>query len=84
MFNGGWYTWHGSWWAVHWCWDWWFSLGIHVDLKKRVTAKEGMRYGPYADLHLGPAVFSVGVNPVWSCDRDIEAGARVGRRAEWP
>ena len=61
----GWNSRHGSWWAIHWQVDGWASLGLHVDLKRRITA-EGERYGPYVDLHLGPVIASVGVNPIRS------------------
>lgn len=44
----------------------WFSLGVHIDFKKRKTGKDGTRYGPYVDLHLGILIVSVGVNPYYS------------------
>jgi hypothetical protein len=65
-----WHTHYGKWWAVNWCYDGWFSLGIHVDFKQRRTSKTNIRYGPYADLHLGPYIFSIGVNPAYSTDID--------------
>lgn len=75
----GWHTHHGRFWAAHWCWDGFFSLGVHVDLKRRRTARQGIRYGPYADLHIGPAVLSLGVNPIYTTDD--YASWRAGERA---
>jgi hypothetical protein len=72
---------HGSWWATHFCWDWFLSFGVHVDAKRRYTARERIPYGPYVDFHLGPAVLSLGVNPIYSTDRDADsyrAGTRAG------
>jgi len=56
---------YGGWWAVQWNFDWWFSLGMHFDFKKRKTA-EGIEYGPYVDLHLGLFIISFGRNPIYS------------------
>lgn len=63
-----WHAHHGRWWAVQWCFDGWFSLGVHVDIKSRKTAVSGTRYGPYVDFHLGPLIVSLGVNPIYSTD----------------
>jgi len=54
----------------------WFSLGIHVDPRRRQTAS-GHHYGPYIDLHLGILILSFGVNPVYS--GEIEASCSVSR-----
>lgn len=71
-----WHVRHGRWWALQWCWDWWFSLGIHVDLRHRHRS-DGLVYGPYVDLHLGFAVLSLGNNPIYA--GDIEASCSVSR-----
>jgi hypothetical protein len=47
------------------------SLGVHVDSRRRRTGTEGLRYGPYVDLHLGRVVVSVGVNPIFAGDLDL-------------
>lgn len=73
----GWHTRHGSWWAAHWCWDGYLSLGVHVDWTRRRTAREGIPYGPYADVHLGPAVIGVGVHPIYSRDVNFRPGLRA-------
>lgn len=61
-----WYLSHGRWWMVQACFDCWFSLGIHIDLKRRTEALTGKRFGPYLDLHLGWVIISLGFNPVYS------------------
>lgn len=63
-----WYLAHGSWWMVQACFDGWFSLGIHIDGKRRINAGNGRRFGPYVDLHLGCVILSLGVNPVWTSE----------------
>lgn len=52
---------HGRWWMVQWSLDGTLSLGVHVDPVRR-QAWAGS-YGPYADLHLGPIVVSIGNHP---------------------
>lgn len=72
-----WYIKHGSWWMVQWSFDWWFSLGIHIDLRRRD------RYGPYVDVHAGPCILSVGRHPIYT-DRE-ESRLTFGRGGEpWP
>lgn len=75
----GWHSRHGSWWAVHYCLDGFVSLGVHVDPKRRRTALGNVRYGPYVDFHVGPAVLSIGVNPIYTTDD--YASWRSGERA---
>ena len=58
-----WQIYHGSWWMFQWCLDWFLSLGVHVDFKKRLTGSMRERYGPYADVHFGPLILSVGWFP---------------------
>lgn len=68
---------HGRCWMVQWCWDGWLSFGVHVDWTTRVRSSDGMRYGPYVDVHLGCVIVSVGRNPVYS--GEIESRVSVGR-----
>jgi len=62
---------------VQWSVDWWVSIGIHIDLRARVTPS-GERYGPYVDLHLLFLVLSFGVNPVRSGELDLKASCGRG------
>jgi hypothetical protein len=73
----GWHMRYGSWWAVQWSWDRWCSLGVHVDWAARHRAVDGMRYGPYIDVHLGPMIASFGVQPIYSSD--VERTVSVSR-----
>ncbi len=57
------------------CFGGWFSLGLHVEPRRRLGYQGA--YGPYVDLHLGCFVLSLGVNPVWS--GEIEAHVSVSR-----
>jgi hypothetical protein len=52
---------YGRWWAVQ--RNAGLSLGIHIEFRRRIT-NDGVRYGPYVDLHIGQHVFSFGVNPI--------------------
>lgn len=52
---------HGAWWMVQWSLDGTLSLGVHIDPLRRQSA-DG-QYGPYADLHVGPLVISIGYHP---------------------
>lgn len=60
-----WYVYYGSWWALQFLWppDW-FSLGIHLDLRRRG------RYGPYVDLHIGFWILSLGFHPIYAGEFD--------------
>lgn len=51
----------GRWWLWQWSLDGTLSLGLHVDPLRR-RSDDGP-YGPYLDLHLGPAVLSLGYHP---------------------
>ncbi len=62
---------------VQWVLDGWFSLGIHVDLKRRRTV-EGVRFAPYCDLYLGMVVVSLGVRPHLSGDLERALGISRG------
>jgi hypothetical protein len=42
---------HGRYWMLYWCWDKWFSFGIHIDFKRRETGKDKIPYGPYLEIH---------------------------------
>lgn len=48
------------------CFDGWFSLGIHLDLRRRRNAEQQIDFGPYVDLHLGCVIISLGYNPAVS------------------
>ena len=50
---------------MQWSFDWWCSLGIHIDCRRRDT------YGPYVDFHLGPAILSLGGRPVYTDDVEL-------------
>lgn len=76
-----WHVCHGAWWMVQWQFDGWASLGVHLDLKRRYTAREGIAFGPYIDLHLGCFIVSLGVNPRFSQDLDSPRLLRGGVRA---
>lgn len=52
---------HGSWWLFQWSWDRTVGVGIHIDPCRRES--ESGPYGPFCDLHLGPAVLSLGYHP---------------------
>ncbi|MDP9145913.1 MAG: hypothetical protein M3N43_14690 [Actinomycetota bacterium] len=67
---------YGRWWSVQWVLDGWFSLGVHVDLKRRTHLVVGT-YGPYIDVHLGVVIVSVGNNPAYS--GDLERALSVSR-----
>ena len=55
-----WYIRHGSWWMLQWSFNWWVSLGVHVDFRRRAS------FGPYIDLHFGPAILSLGRHPAYT------------------
>jgi len=59
---------YGRWWMLQWSWNGWLSLGIHVDFRHRPTDTPELRpgYGPYLDLHVGPAILSLGNRPVYT------------------
>lgn len=59
----GWGFWYGSWWMVQFVLDRTFSLGVHLDPCTRRFGNDGLTYGPYADLHLGPLSVSLGRHP---------------------
>jgi hypothetical protein len=54
---------YGTWWMVQWSFDSTFSLGVHLDPKRRDFGGKGSTYGPYVDLHVGPFSLSVGWHP---------------------
>ena len=55
---------HGSWWMVQWSFDWWFSLGLHIDFRVREA------YGPYVDFHVGPFSISLGRVPLYTDEEE--------------
>ena len=62
---------YGRWWSVLPVQERCLSLGVHLDTRARRTAGEGLRYGPYVDLHLGWVIVSVGVNPIYAGEVDL-------------
>lgn len=77
--NTCWHIHYGSWWAIQWCFDFWFSFGIHFDLKNRTRA-DGKSYGPYVDFHLFCFIVSLGYHP--NLSGDIEKLIGVSRGGE--
>jgi hypothetical protein len=73
----GWNLRYGRWWMIQWQADGWFSLGLHLDFRRRRRA-DGIKYGPYLDVHLGWVIFSVGRNPAYSGDLDKLIGISRG------
>lgn len=58
----------GSWWMVQFALDGTLSFGLHVDPLVRHWGNDGLTYGPYLDLHLGPVVVSLGNHPARAGD----------------
>lgn len=73
-----WHIHHGKWWMIQWQLDWWLSLGVHIDLKRRTHAQLGVPFGPYIDLHVGPFLLSVGRNCYFAHDPDVHGRGGVG------
>jgi hypothetical protein len=70
----------GRWWAFQMHAG--LSLGVHLELRALRT-NAGTRFGPYIDLHVGPFVFSLGVNPIYAGESDlIQSFSRGGISAE--
>ena len=57
---------YGKYWMVQWCFGGWLSFGFHIDFTRRIASTTGEAYGPYIDLHIGPAIFSFGYRPYYS------------------
>lgn len=57
--------------------DGWLSFGVHLDFKHRHDAY-GHTFGPYADLHLGVAILSLGWHPQYSSDLERVSTASRG------
>lgn len=75
----GWNIRYGRWWMFQWagCIGP-VNFGIHVDFRRRRTGREGLRYGPYADLHLPFCILSLGVNPAYSGELDLLVSSSRG------
>jgi len=78
-------AWHiksGRWWMLQYSWNWWLSLGIHVDLRHHPTDTPELRpaYGPYVDLHVGPAILSLGNRPVYTAVEEAQLTTCRGGR----
>ena len=65
------WIWWGQYWAVQIYLNWYFSLGVHVDLRR-----------PYADFHIGMLIVSVGDNPAITNHADTHRGSCRGFFAE--
>lgn len=76
-----WHEKHGKWWMLQWCFDWWFSFGIHIDFRRRKTGDKKIPYGPYFDIHFGWLVLSLGYHPYWSGEVNCLLG-RGGERGD--
>jgi len=66
---------YGSWWAVQ--RNGGLSLGVHLEPFAHRT-NDGVRYGPYLDLHLIQWVVSIGVNPIYAGDAHLHASYSRG------
>ena len=71
-----WHLKHGSWWMVQWTFDWWLSVGAHLDVKCR-HRDDGQSYGPYLDLHFICFILSIGYHPHLS--GELEKSVSVSR-----
>jgi hypothetical protein len=69
---------YGKYWMVQWCFDGWYSLGIHIDTRVRHVGKTGERFGPYIDLHLICFIVSLGINPILSSALDTQCSVARG------
>ena len=58
-----WHVKNGKYWMVQWQFAGWFSFGIHIEPRKRISLKEKIPYGPYIDIHLFCFIISFGRNP---------------------
>jgi hypothetical protein len=79
----GWHIWHGKWWMVQWDFSGWFSLGLHIDLRRRTHARTGTKYGPYVDLHLPGVILSFGPGCYWATGFDDINCGRGGVPEVW-
>ena len=61
-----WHICYGRFWAVQWSINWCLSLGVHIDGRWRLA------YGPYIDLHAGPAIVSLGRHPVFTSQEESQ------------
>ena len=72
-----WHIRYGTFWAIQWSFDWWLSLGIHADLRHRGA------FGPYIDVHVGPAIISLGRHPVFTDKEEAKLSFSRGG-IPWP
>lgn len=79
-----WGLWWGPWWAVLFHCDWTFSIGIHVEPRRRQRGSEPSSYGPYVDLHLPMLCLSVGRNPVYVSSLETQRNYAKGKLAADP
>jgi hypothetical protein len=70
---------------VQWSFDRTFSLGIHVDPIRRPCGSDGLTYGPYVDVHLGPLAVSVGNHPARAWNHSLmRPELQRGERSSMP
>lgn len=67
----GWLLAWGRWWSVYAALDHTFSLGVHIEPRRRAHAVAGS-YGPYLDIHLPMLCISVGNRPVYAGSLDAQ------------
>lgn len=72
-----WHLHHGRWWMFQWSWNGWLSFGIHFDFRCRPVGEWGS-YGPYVDIHFGPAILSLGNNPVYTAPEEMRSSVCRG------
>lgn len=68
----------GSWWAVQWALDRPFAVGVHLEPRTLTNSTQGVRFGPYVDVHLPFLILSVGRNPIYSGEVELLVGYSRG------
>ena len=43
--SSNWHCKYGRLWMVQWCFDLWFSFGVHIDFKRRINSKYNIPFG---------------------------------------
>lgn len=66
--------------AVQWSLDGTLSLGLHVDPRRRRSARGP--YGPYIDWHIGPLILSLGSHPARASDLPVLSGQGATMRPD--
>ncbi len=71
----GWCLAWGRWWSVYWSLERLFSLGVHVEYRRRpcnLRTGEHLMFGPYVDIHLPTLCISLGNNPAYVGSLDAQ------------